>query len=139
MSSKTISREKIMGMAVYNPDGVYVGTVKDFGFTLGEEKEIRLIVQAKTGGEVEVDPDNISAIGDIIILKEKVEIPEAPEVTAPTAPEAPTTAPTAAPTAAPAAATAPKCPTCGRPLRWIEEVSGRKVRRWWCDNCRKYI
>ena len=134
---KSIPRSKIIGMKVYDPDAEYVGDVVDLGLVPGEAT-FTLIIRAKTGATIEVSWENVSKIGDIILLKEKVEIPSAPA--APAAPAVTPTAPTAAPQEKKGFGLfgkkkeAPICPTCGKPATWIEQY-----KRWYCYNCSKYL
>jgi len=147
MSEKrSIPRSKIIGMQVYDPDAYYVGTVKDIGLVPGEVTEFSLIIQAKTGATIEVPWKTVEKVGDIIILKEKVEIPQPPTPTvAPAA--APPTVAAPTPTAAPTVEEKGKvslpffkkkeeriCPKCGKPATWIEQY-----KRWYCYNCREYL
>ncbi len=125
---KVLSRSKLIGMEVYNPDATKVGTVRDLGLS-PEEGKIFLIIATVAGGEVEVPWDSVGEVGDIILLKEavKVEKPAVP-ATKPAKPEVKPVAPTAAKPAQ------VLCPTCGKPARWIPQY-----KRWWCDNCKKYL
>lgn len=137
-----IPRGKLIGMQVYNPDGTFVGTVQDIALPLGGgEMGIYVLTRAQT---TETIPwSKISAVGDIIILKEKLEVKAPPAEAAPAhvAPMAP---------AVPAAkeekrglgaivgvfkkGEKPACPTCGKPLTYIEQY-----KRWYCYNCGKYV
>jgi len=144
--SKVISRSKIVGMHVYNPDGYYVGTVKDVGFTLDEGRPI-LIVTTRYQTSMEIGWSNIGAVGDIVILKEPVEV-KAPETPSPAAGPAPSAAPAPAAPAAEEEKGAkfpirlpkvslkkevPRCPYCGGELTYIKEYD-----RWYCYNCKTY-
>ncbi len=147
--SGVISRSKIVGKYVYNPDGMYVGTVKDVGFTLEEGRPI-LIVETGTKAEIEIPWTNIGAVGDIVILKESVEVPAAPA--APVA-EPAVAQPVAQPTTAQPTVVEeekrgfsfrlprlslkkelPRCPRCGGELTYIEQYD-----RWYCYNCQMYV
>ena len=152
--SKVVSRGKLIGMNVYNPDATYVGKVKDVGFTLEEGKPI-LIIVTKYQTEIEVDWGNVGAVGDIVILKKAVEV-KAPErqvirvqPSMTPQPTQPVTQPTV--TTAPAQQVerrpkvpiklpklslkkrVPKCPYCGGDLVYVKQYN-----RWWCPRCRVY-
>jgi len=134
---KSIPRSKIIGMQVYDPEAYYVGTVKDVGLVPGETAEFTLIIQAKTGATIEVPWKNVEKVGDIIILKEKVEIPSPP--TPPAAPVAPAPTPTVEEKGKISLPFFKKkeeriCPKCGKPATWIEQY-----KRWYCYNCREYL
>ena len=147
----SIARSQLIGKKVYNPDGEFVGEIYDIGFVIGESK-ITLLVKSKYGSKLEVSWDNVIAAKDIVILKERVEIPK-PAVAA--APETATVQPTAV---AEVAREEEKrglgrirlpfrrreeeeereerkiCPYCGKPATWISQYS-----RWYCYNCGRYI
>ncbi|MGB9895957.1 MAG: PRC-barrel domain-containing protein [Thermoproteota archaeon] len=140
-TKKGIPRSKLVGMSIYNPDGSFVGTVKDLSVVLGTG-EMGIIVTTKYQTEIEIPWSNVGAAEDIVILKEavKVEPPPTPVV------------PEATPSSATAPATEEKkgllssvkglipkqekkiCPTCGKPATYIKEYD-----RWYCYNCQKYI
>ncbi len=150
----SVPRGKLVGMQVYNPDGVLVGTVQDVELPVGGG-EITLQVLTRINTIERIPWANIAAVGDIAILKEKMEV-KMPEPTA----AQPTTTPFPTPPAAPApippygyppAQQPPQqpggftsklpfgkkkqaCPTCGKDLSWIEQY-----RRWYCYNCGKYV
>ena len=145
---KSVSRSKLPGMSVYNPDGVFVGTIKDLSLELGTG-EIGVIVETKYKTEIEIPWSNIGAVGDIVILKEPVEIkPPSKPPTTPKPSITPTT--TVTPTEAkeakkgvPISSLLKKiglkrekklCPTCGKPLTYIKQY-----KRWYCYNCGKYV
>jgi sporulation protein YlmC with PRC-barrel domain len=139
-----IPRGKLIGMQVYNPDGTFVGTVQDIALPLGGgEMGILILTKAQTTETIQWS--KISAVGDIIILREKIEIK------APTPEAGPQYAALTAPSAIPAPAKEekkglgvitsifkreekPSCPTCGKPLTYIEQY-----KRWYCYNCSKYV
>ena len=113
--SKAIPRSKIIGMQVYTPSARLVGTIKDFGLIPGESR-VSLIVETVWGKSIEIDWTDVSAVGDIVLLKTDMEIPEVPAKRTPTPEERKI------------------CPTCGKPATWIEQY-----KRWYCYNCRKYL
>ncbi|MEM1944466.1 MAG: PRC-barrel domain-containing protein [Nitrososphaerota archaeon] len=139
-----VPRAKLIGMQVYNPDGYLVGTVQDVELPIGSG-EISLQVLTRLNTVERVPWSNIANVGDIAILKEKIDI-RAPE---PAAPQ-PSPAPGAPPVAGYPQAPPPQpggvlsklpfgkkkqiCPTCGRELSWIEQY-----QRWYCYNEGKYV
>lgn len=115
--SSSIGQSKMVGKQVYNPDGTLVGSVADIGLVPGQ-KEITLQVRTAAGAMMDVKWEEISAVGDIVLLSKTKEVPRV-EVKP----------------AAAAGATAPQnCPTCGRPATWIAQY-----QRWYCYNCKKYL
>lgn len=139
-----VPRGKLIGMQVYNPDGTFVGTVQDIALPLGGG-EMGILIMTKAQTTETIQWSKIAAVGDIIILKEKIEIktpaPEAgPQYAFPTAPS--TISPPAkeekrgigAITSLFKREEKPACPTCGKPLTYIEEY-----KRWYCYNCSKYV
>ena len=124
-----IPRGKLIGMKVYNPDGVLVGTVQDVALPLGGG-ELAIQVVTKNRSIETIEWNKIEAIGDIIILREKIELKEGEG--APIPPE-------------PAKGRSglrklfkleekPRCPICGRKLSYIKEYG-----RWYCRHCKKYV
>jgi sporulation protein YlmC with PRC-barrel domain/ribosomal protein S27AE len=143
-----VPRGKLVGMQVYNPDGFLVGTVQDVELPLGGG-EISLQVLTRLNTVERVPWTNIAAVGDIAILKEKIEVktPEPAAGQPPTAPIAtpPVGYPPAQPPPQPGVFTSVSsklpfgkkkqaCPTCGKELTWIEQY-----QRWYCYNEGKYV
>ncbi len=143
-----IPRGKLIGMQVYNPDGTFVGTVQDIALPIGGgEMGILILTKAQTTETIQWS--RISAVGDIIILKEKLEIkaptPETMPQPTPQYPPMGGPIPTPAPvkeekkglgaiTSVFKRQEKPACPTCGKPLTYIEQY-----KRWYCYNCGKYV
>lgn len=139
-----IPRGKLIGMQVYNPDGTFVGTVQDIALPLGGgEMGILILTKAQTTETIQWS--KISAVGDIIILKEKIEVktpaPEAmAQYPATMAPSTISTPPKEEKkglgviTSVFKRGEKPACPTCGKPLTYIEQY-----KRWYCYNCSKYV
>jgi len=139
-----VPRGKLIGMQVYNPDGTFVGTVQDIALPLGGgEMGVLILTRAQTAETIQWS--KIAAIGDIMILKEKIEVktptPEAgPQYTIPTTPS--TISALAKEekrglgviTSIFKRKEKPACPTCGKPLTYIEQY-----KRWYCYNCSKYV
>lgn len=143
----SVTRGKLIGMHVYNPDGVFVGTVQDVALPLGEG-EIALQVLTRGRKTETIGWSKVGAVGDIIILKEKVEV-EIPPSEEAAAPSAPSPTPSALTVQAAPVAVEPEkkgftgifrkkgkplCPTCGKPLTFIDQY-----QRWYCYNCARYI
>ncbi|MDW8021560.1 MAG: PRC-barrel domain-containing protein [Nitrososphaerota archaeon] len=134
-----IPRGKLIGMQVYNPDGTFVGTVQDIALPLGGG-EMGLLISTRAQTTETIQWSKISAVGDIIILKEKLEIKAPPAEIAPTYPIS-TTPPVVkeerkglgAITGIFRKGEKPTCSTCGKPLTYVEQY-----RRWYCYNCGKY-
>jgi len=78
----SIVRSQLIGKKLYNPDGSYVGEIIDIGLQVGTNKFV-VIAKVATGATLEVEWEKVGAIKDIVILKEKVEVPSLP-VTTPT-------------------------------------------------------
>lgn len=135
-----IPRGKLIGMQVYNPDGTFVGTVQDIALPIGGgEMGIMILTRAQT---TETIPwSKIQAVGDIVLLKEKIEIklpesitPVTPQPTITTVREEKKGKGIGAITGIFKREEKPTCPTCGKPLTYIEQY-----KRWYCYNCSKYI
>lgn len=140
-TKKGIPRSKLIGMNIYNPDGSFVGTVKDLSVVLGSG-EMGIIATTRYQTEIEIPWSNVSAAEDIIILKESVKVEAPPTPVTPT-PEVTTyTTPQASEKKGIFSSIKeiiPKqekkiCPTCGKPATYIKEYG-----RWYCYNCKKYI
>jgi sporulation protein YlmC with PRC-barrel domain len=107
---KSVTKDMLMGMKVVDGQGNAIGTVKDVSFVVGK-MGLSLYVEAKKGGDTRnVSWEEVQAVGDFVLLKP---------------PQAQMPQPQAA---------AHVCPTCGGPLRYIEQY-----KRWWCDRERKYV
>lgn len=125
---KSVPQSKLIGMKVYNSDATYLGEVKDLGLIPGE-KNITLHIQTKAGPIKEVDWEAVAAVGDILLLKIVLEVPQVVSVTPQEAVQPAVTAPTVAAETKP-----PMCPQCGKPATWIEVY-----KRWYCYNCKRYL
>uniref|UniRef100_A0A7C3SLV4 PRC-barrel domain-containing protein n=1 Tax=Thermofilum pendens TaxID=2269 RepID=A0A7C3SLV4_THEPE len=130
----SVPRSELIGKNVYDQEAKLIGTVHDIALRLGE-KEIALVVRTPGGTTIEVPWDKVAAVKDIVLLKEKVELPA--EALVPAAPAAATpSAPTAPRISLPPIFKREKklCPHCGQPATWIPQY-----QRWYCYNCQKYI
>ena len=116
---KSITKDRLVGMAVIDQDGNIAGTVKDVGFTVGKAG-ISLSIESKNGDVQDVAWDNIQGAGDFVLLKPTTAQPES----------------TAQPAQAAQAAQSsqPTCQTCGGQLSYIQQY-----KRWYCYKCKKYI
>jgi len=122
MSGKGIPQSKLVGMQVYDPDCIFVGTVKEIGIIPGQAG-ITLYITTKVGSIIEVEWGDVKTVGDIILLSKKVEIPQ-PAVT----PVATVQTPAATQSAVPV------CPKCGKPGTWIPQY-----KRYYCYTCKQYL
>lgn len=113
MEKKYLSRDRIVGKQVIDSNANVVGSVKDIAIDL-DSKSVALSVSTKTGVDVTVGGDNITVVGDVVLLNKPVAVP-APstleQVSAPVRPQVPLQPP-AAPTTAPPV-TLGLCSVCG--------------------------
>ncbi|MGB8779598.1 MAG: PRC-barrel domain-containing protein [Candidatus Bathyarchaeia archaeon] len=106
---KAVTKDMLVGMAVVDSDGRSVGTVKDVAFVVGK-MGLSLRVEGKKGEGRDISWEEVQAAGDFIVLKPaRAQVQETQR-------------------------TAQTCPTCGGPLRYIEQY-----QRWWCDRDKKYV
>ena len=131
----SISRSEIIGKRVYDQEAKLIGEVTDVALKLGE-KEVTLIVKVPSGSTIDVPWDKVAAVRDIVLLKEKVDLPA--EALQPAVTYA---APTVAQPSGPRVSLpflkkkeAKICPYCGKPATWIAQY-----QRWYCYNCQRYI
>jgi sporulation protein YlmC with PRC-barrel domain len=106
---KAVTKEMLVGMTVVDYDGRAIGTVKDVAFVVGK-MGLSLRVEGKKGEGRDVSWEEVQAVGDFVVLKPAQA--QAKETQRPVQ----------------------TCPTCGGPLRYIEQY-----QRWWCDRDRKYV
>ena len=121
---KPLTKDRMIGMQVYDSQGNAAGTVQDIAFAIGKVGQT-LIVEMKSGETKEYDWEEIQAAGDIVILK-------APKVQAqPLVGQAAMGQP-----AVQQAQTGQSqiCPTCGGPLTFIPQY-----QRWYCYRDKKYV
>ena len=67
MEKNFLSREKIVGKQVIDENGIIAGTVKDITFDLPRGK-MSIIMADDKGKETEISSDNVSAVGDVVLL-----------------------------------------------------------------------
>jgi sporulation protein YlmC with PRC-barrel domain len=106
---KAVTKEMLVGSQVVDAEGNSIGTVKDVAFMVGK-MGLSLYVEGKKGEGRNVAWEQVQAVGDFVVLK-----------TARAQAQQPQTA-------------AQMCPTCGSPLRYIQQY-----QRWWCDKDQKYV
>ena len=106
---KAVTKDMLVGMAVVDSNGRSVGTVKDVAFVVGK-MGLSVRVEGKKGEGRDISWEEVQAIGDFIVLKPAQAQVQDTQRTAPT------------------------CPTCGGPVRYIEQY-----QRWWCDRDKKYV
>jgi sporulation protein YlmC with PRC-barrel domain len=114
---KAMTKDRLIGMQVYDSEGNVAGTVQDIAFMVGKVG-MTLIVETKKGDSKEIAWEDIQAAGDIVVLK-----PKGGQVSA-------------MQTADPAQtqSQAATCPTCGGPLTYIPQY-----KRWYCYRDKKYV
>jgi sporulation protein YlmC with PRC-barrel domain len=129
------TRGKLVGKQVYNPKGVLVGTVQEVVLPVGEG-EISLQLLSKYENTDVIAWKDISAVGDIVILKKTMDLKEKPTPVVPetiTGPEEGGGLGGLVSRMRGERGPAKKCPSCGNNLRWIKQY-----KRWYCDNDGKY-
>lgn len=109
---RSVTRERLIGMQVIDGEGYLLGTVKDISFAIGRVG-ILLCVEGKDGSIKEIPWEEVQAVGDFVILRQRPIQTAGAQETQP--------------------AQAPLCPTCNRPLTWISQY-----QRWYCYKCKKY-
>ncbi|MFB3888084.1 MAG: PRC-barrel domain-containing protein [Candidatus Bathyarchaeia archaeon] len=119
-----MTKDRLIGMQVYDSEGNAAGTVQDIAFVVGK-MGMTLIVESKGGDTREIAWEDIQAAGDIVILKPQGQAQSAAQSAA----QPQTTQ--AQPQQAQAT---PVCPTCGGPLTFIPQYN-----RWYCYKDKKYV
>lgn len=129
-TEKALTKGMLTGMQVIDAEGNLVGKVKDVAFAIGKSG-ISLSVEKESGEEKTVPWDEVQAAGDFIILKPTAETASEPAQTA-TATSG--TVSGTVQTQTTAQSSQPLCPTCGKPLSYIQQY-----QRWYCYNEKKYV
>lgn len=106
---KAVTKDMLVGLQVVDAEGRAVGTVKDVAFVVGK-MGLSLYVEGKKGEGRNITWEEVQAVGDFVVLKPAQAQVQQPQIPAQT------------------------CPTCGGPLRYIEQY-----QRWWCDRDKKYV
>jgi sporulation protein YlmC with PRC-barrel domain len=122
-TEKALTRDRLNGMEVIDADGKIVGKVKDVAFAVGKTG-ISLSVENEDGDIRNIPWEDIQAAGDYIVLK------PVPQVAA----QLQQPVPSVAQPQPQAQQATPLCPTCGRPLNYIQQY-----QRWYCYNEKKYV
>lgn len=120
MEKRFRARDGYVGKRVIDADGMIIGSLKDIAFDLGS-KEIVFSVSTPAGTEVALSQSDVSAVGDVILVKSPTETSKPPAPVTPTAPTPSAPTPTAAvtyPKAPPPVEEAKPsepliCPKCG--------------------------
>ncbi|MEM2475441.1 MAG: PRC-barrel domain-containing protein [Thermofilaceae archaeon] len=131
----SVKRGEVIGKRVYDQEAKLIGDVVDLAFKL-EEKEVLLVVRTPGGLTMEIPSDKVAAAKDIVLLKEKVELPAAATQPAVTPPVAPAAQPSTPRVSIPFLKKKEEkiCPYCGKPAVWIPQY-----QRWYCYNCQMYV
>jgi sporulation protein YlmC with PRC-barrel domain len=79
---RALTREKMLGMQVINSKGYIIGKVKNLSLVVGEPEQA-LIIEDEQGNETEVLWNEVSAGGDVILLKPEEEVKPEEKQTAP--------------------------------------------------------
>ena len=118
---KNLNRDTLVSMQVIDAEGNLVGKVKDVAFAVGK-MGISISVVNDEGETRNIEWEEVQAASDFIILKPSVHS------------EVQTQQPTQAAQQQPQQQTQPLCPTCNRPLTYIQQY-----QRWYCYNEKKYV
>ena len=129
-TDKPLTRDALVSMQVIDAKGQLVGKVKDLVFAVGKSG-IALSVENENGETKTISWDEVQAASDFIILKPIAQAAYQPQH------QQNVYQPQATQTVAQPAqqqSTQPLCPTCGKPLTWIQQY-----QRWYCYNDKKYV
>ena len=118
---KNLNRDTLVSMQVIDAEGSLVGKVKDVAFAVGK-MGISISVVNDEGETRNIEWEEVQAASDFIILKPSVHS------------EVQTQQPTQVAQQQPQQQTQPLCPTCNRPLTYIQQY-----QRWYCYNEKKYV
>ena len=118
---KNLNRDTLVSMQVIDAEGSLVGKVKDVAFAVGK-MGISISVVNDEGETRNIEWEEVQAASDFIILKPSVHS------------EVQAQQPTQAAQQQPQQQTQPLCPTCNRPLTYIQQY-----QRWYCYNEKKYV
>ncbi|MCS7136556.1 MAG: PRC-barrel domain-containing protein [Nitrososphaerota archaeon] len=133
-----LTRSQLIGKQVYNPDGTLVGTINDVELII-DRNEVALQVQTKYRTVEYIPWTRVNAVGDIVLLKEKVEIqaPQAPPLEVPKPVSQTVTEKLGGIGESIKSLVKPsnvKCPSCGEKATYIPQY-----KRYYCYKCAKYI
>ena len=122
-TDKPLTRDALVSMQVIDAKGRLLGKVKDVAFAVGK-MGISLSVENEAGEIQNIGWEDVQAASDFIILKPVAQSTYQPQ-------QQPQQQPVQ--TVAQPQSTQPLCPTCNRPLTWIQQY-----QRWYCYNDKKY-
>ncbi len=88
MEKKYLSKENIVGKQVIDSNAIIIGNVKDMTYSF-ESKEVGLAITTKTGKEITVSGNNISKVGDVLLLNGRIDLSETPSKQSTQAPISP--------------------------------------------------
>jgi sporulation protein YlmC with PRC-barrel domain len=109
MERKFRSREYYVGKRIIDVDGMIVGNLKDINFDMAM-KEIVFTASTPDGTEVTLNQNDVSAVGDVVLLKSSGRVQKPTAAATPSAPQ-PAPAPPSPPEVVPFEPTL--CPKCG--------------------------
>jgi sporulation protein YlmC with PRC-barrel domain len=118
---RNLTRESLVSMQVIDSEGNLIGKVQDVAFAVGK-MGISLSVVNDVGEARSIPWEDIQAAADFIILK-----PSARNL-------GQTQQPVQTVEQQPQQQAQPLCPTCNRPLTYIQQY-----QRWYCYNEKKYV
>jgi sporulation protein YlmC with PRC-barrel domain len=117
-TDRPLTRDALVSMQVIDSKGRLIGKVKDLSFEIGKAG-IALSVESDDGMLRTVSWDDVQGAHDFIVLKPQTQAQFQAVQT-----QQPAQAQTAQ----------TLCPTCGKPLSWIDQY-----KRWYCYNEKKYV
>ncbi len=139
----SITRSQLIGKDVYNPDGSYIGSILDVGFTIGSG-QMTLVIKISKTETIELEWEKVSAAQDITILKENLDLntvkktiiqPAQPELVQQQNPQQKGGFLSRRGSPKEPEHTGPvTCPTCGNPATWVPQYN-----RYYCYTCQKYL
>jgi sporulation protein YlmC with PRC-barrel domain len=133
-TDKPLTRDALVSMQVIDAKGRLIGKVKDVAFAVGK-MGIALTVENEDGETQNIAWEEVQAAADFIILKPVTQSAYQQSTYQPQQQPVQTAAqPVQQAQPAQQQSTQPMCPTCGRPLTWIQQY-----QRWYCYNDKKYV
>jgi sporulation protein YlmC with PRC-barrel domain len=122
---KALTREALTSMQVIDAEGRLIGKVKDVVFAVGK-MGISLSIVNEDGESRNISWEDVQAASDFIILKPVTQSVQV-QPSAQTVEQQPQQQQQAQ-------QSQPLCPTCNRPLTYIQQY-----QRWYCYNEKKYV
>ena len=77
MEKKYLSRDQIIDKDVIDSNAIKIGKVKDIALDLNSKK-IAFTILTKTDEDITIDGENISVVGDVVLLNKTLELLTAP-------------------------------------------------------------